>query len=255
MCAGYSRRLATSRSARSSGDPMATAKVRDGLSWARPWSSCTYHFMGWQKYHAAPRKAPLTLGRVTFLLCWSLSACAWEEKADCVLKHTSPMGYVSPHANWCLPSEQGLYIHSRCAIPTPLNRMILSLERAKIGTLHLGSLAPSSTLLMKVFPFFTWSLHGLIPAPDCSCKGTGASLNITLITHLLFETHKYFIAKLGAFPPPATFCYLDNTKDLLLQPRLKNEVSLFCRKVIFSPHKCLDKITSIWTGNPLLLAV
>lgn len=125
MCAGYSRRLATSRSARSFGDPMATAKVRDAFRWARHCSSCVYHFLVWPKYHAAPRTAPLTLGGVTFLLRLSLSACAWEEEAGCVVKHTSPTGCVSPYANWCLPSEHGLYIPSRCALPSPLNRITL----------------------------------------------------------------------------------------------------------------------------------
>lgn len=102
----------------------------------------------------------------------------------------------------------------------------------------------------QVFLFFTWSLHGLTIS-DCSCKGTCASLNIA---HLLFETRKYLTAKLGAFPPSATLFYLDSTKDLL-QPRCENEASLLCRKVIFFPHKSLDRGTSIWIGNPLLLAI
>lgn len=82
----------------------------------------------------------------TLLLALS---CASEEKADHVGKHSSPVGYGSPQANSCLPSEQGLCIHSRCALPTLLNTMTLSLKKANIDTLNLGSPAASSPLFVS----------------------------------------------------------------------------------------------------------
>ena len=142
------------------------------------------------------------------------------KKDDCTWKHMPSMSYLSPLENWCLlffahSAEpplwaQGLYIHSRHALPTLLNRPILSLNKSKIAALHVDSPVPPSSLLIShppatLLPFFSWSSHRYTLTRDYNCKGTGANLNITLNRHLLFETRKSFIAKLGTLPLSVTF--------------------------------------------------
>lgn len=113
-CAGYSRHLATLRSARSFGDPMATAKVRRWLA-AHPgftvkldlfsayisFSGVTKSLNSLQDSISYIRKGHIRYGR-PFLCWWWLSACAWEEKMIALTNRCPVTSYVLSRANWCL---------------------------------------------------------------------------------------------------------------------------------------------------------
>lgn len=145
-----------------------------------------------------------------------------DRKKLIAVKNTCPWWALSCHvqtgAYCCLlagqsfPSERWAFTFTHDVfLPTQLNRPTLSLNKAKVPTLHLDSPASPSSLLISHPPapglllFHLVSLHRYTLARDRNCKGTGADLNVTLSGHLLFETYKCFIAKLGALPPPATF--------------------------------------------------